>query len=384
MTSFILGFLSLVVFTSSSALAFAPSSLTSLRLHSDLQENSQLWSLSPQEQEQEVGNVCLSDNDPSIRIKEYKHKQWNLKYRYKAPSPGNESKPPIICIHPVGVGLSSWFWTKLMKEYGEKEGGNPPIYAVDLIGCGLENGSDKWDPQEKGLFFPLSWVEGVETLIQSIVLPNYYDMNKKNRDGIFNLFDGKSNQEVEGCTVIVQGGLASVGVLLSSRNPKTVVSKLILTSPPTYEDMVTPVPQKELESNYNFLTSKIWGNLAFAVLESRFAINLFSNLFLFAEECDEDWLDYTMEGARYKEARTPVQAFNAGLLSHRSFEEEMTTMEQSVLVVCGEGDKRTSERQMYSTNMKNCKIKVIGGVNVVPWENASGTVDLINEFTNGI
>jgi hypothetical protein len=132
--------------------------------------------------------------------------------------------------------------------------------------------------------------------------------------------------------------------------------------------MVTPVPQKELESNCNFLASKIWGNLEFAVLESLFAICLFSNLFLFAEDYDEDYSDYTMEGALYKEARTSVEAFNVGLLSHRSFDEEMTPREQRVLVVCGEGDKRTSEGQIYSMNMKNCEMKEIGGVHVVPWD----------------
>jgi hypothetical protein len=47
---------------------------------------------------------------------------------------------------------------------------------------------------------------------------------------MFNLFYEHSNEEAEGCIVIVQDGLASVGILLLSQNPKTVISKLIWIS----------------------------------------------------------------------------------------------------------------------------------------------------------
>ena len=352
-------------------------------------------SIASTNQQQETKQQLLPlDDDPSITIKSYKHKSWNLSYFYKPPSPGYESQPPIVFVHPVGVGLSSWFWLKTMREYGNQgegggvEGGNPAMYAVDLIGCGLEHNSDKWDPQEEGLFFPLSWVEGVETLIQNIVLPEYYDASKSKSEPIWKNILGKnnndtssSNQSRNGCTVVVQGGLASVGIMLASRNnPTSVVSKLILTSPPKYDDMITPVPQKELETNYNFLSSPLWGNLAFSVLESRPIIRLFSDLFLFSDKCDEMWLDYTMNGASFKESRTPVISFNAGLLSHRSFEDEMVSLDQEVLIVCGKDDKRTSDRMMYCTEMKDCRIEVLDGCNVVPWENERDFVKLIKEF----
>ena len=261
------------------------------------------------------------------------------------------------------------------------------MYAVDLIGCGLEHGGDNWDPQQEGLFFPLSWVEGVETLLQKIVLPEYYDYCESKNEPIWKNILSKSNsitspkQDMNGCTIVVQGGLASVGIMLASRNnPTSVVSKLILTSPPTYDDMITPVPQKELETNFNFLSSPLWGNLAFSVLESRPIIRLFSDLFLFSDKCDETWLDYTINGASYKESRTPVQAFNAGLLSHRSFEEEMVSLDQDVLIVCGKGDKRTSDRMKYCTEMKDCQIEELNGCNVIPWENQRNFVKLMKDF----
>jgi len=78
----------------------------------------------------------------------------------------------------------------------------PAIYAPDLIGCGLAHGADAWDPETKGMFFPLSWVEGVETLINTVVMPR---VRLKGQPAL-----GSGNKDYEkGCVVLVQGGLVS-------------------------------------------------------------------------------------------------------------------------------------------------------------------------------
>lgn len=82
--------------------------------------------------------------DPRISIQKYKHKDWNLTYLYKEAAPGRENDKPIVLVHPVGVGISSCFWTELMAAYKD----NPPIYAPDLIGCGLKHGGDEWEPEK--------------------------------------------------------------------------------------------------------------------------------------------------------------------------------------------------------------------------------------------
>lgn len=331
------------------------------------------------------GRTTTSYDDDTITIRKYQHKnKWNLTYLYKPPSAGNEKQPPIVFVHPVGIGLSSWFWTKVMTEFGKNENGNPPMYAVDLIGCGLEHGSQPWDPDEEGLFFPLSWVEGVETLINDVVRSecNIGPGSSSSNNSVFKeLFGSKDNQNtsvLNGCTVIVQGGLASVGIMLASRNPETV-SGLILASPPIYKDLITPIPQQELENNYNFLKSKVLGGLAFSLLESRALIRFFSDLILFKDKCDEDWLDFAMKGV-CDEARTPVQVFNAGLINHRSYEREISEIEQLVLIVNGNGDKRAIDREAYATELKNCRITSLEGMNVLPWENPRGVVEMIQDF----
>ena len=55
------------------------------------------------------------DTAASVTIEEYQHKDFKLTYLYKKASPGRENDPPIILIHPVGIGLSSWFWKKMIR-----------------------------------------------------------------------------------------------------------------------------------------------------------------------------------------------------------------------------------------------------------------------------
>ena len=85
-------------------------------------------------------------------------------------------------------------------------------------------------------------------------------------------------------TVVSQGGLAPVGVMLADRNPETV-GKLVLASPPTWKDMTNGVPESELAKKYNVLKSPVLGKLAFNVLESRKVIELFFNPFFFSDPC---------------------------------------------------------------------------------------------------
>jgi hypothetical protein len=136
-----------------------------------------------------------------VSVETYQHKNRKLTYLYKEAAPGREHDVPIILVHPVGIGLSSWFYEKLMKDFDN----NPPIYAPDLIGCGLVHGADPWIPEEEGLFFPLRWVEGVETLMNTVVRSKQSDkkslfdniVGKQTPKGsISNIFNGHQKEVI--------------------------------------------------------------------------------------------------------------------------------------------------------------------------------------------
>jgi pimeloyl-ACP methyl ester carboxylesterase len=316
-------------------------------------------------------STSSTDAGATTSIERYTYKDWNLTYRYKKgsqtsnikkqrgwssllpPPKKSQAAPSLFLIHPVGIGLDSWFWEKLMDE--QRSSNQFDIYAPDLIGCGTLNGGDAWDPDVKPLSFPLGWAEGIEPL-----LPR-----------------GSATDT----TLVCQGGLAPVAVLLASRYPD-LISRVVLTSPPTYDDMVTAVPQNELKRNFDFLTNPLSAKVAFGLLESEWALRFFSNAFLFTEPCDDLWIQRALETIS-PEQRFPVAAFNAGLCNHRSFVNELASqITQPTLILSGLDDKRN--RQGYVDNMPNCKWQRLEGCNVLPWENPAGVYQAIHDFCDFI
>lgn len=81
---------------------------------------------------------------------------FSCRFRRKPAAPGFEGAPPLLVVHPVGIGLSSWFFDRFLEEWIGSE-----VFAPDLIGCG---DSECWVPSERGLFIPLDWVRALETL----------------------------------------------------------------------------------------------------------------------------------------------------------------------------------------------------------------------------
>ena len=180
-----------------------------------------------------------------------------------------------------------------------------------------------------------------------------------------------------------QGGLAPVGVMLAKRNPSRV-SHLVLTSPPTWKDMTTAIPPSELEFNYRFLSSPLVGPLAFGLLETKWAVEFFSNAFLFANQCDDEWLNRACNNDDDNDARNnnrpPVMAFNAGLCNHRSFQEELTTLPQPTLVLSGDTDRRQEQRVEYANQMMDCRLETLPGQNVLPWESPQDVAKALEAF----
>jgi pimeloyl-ACP methyl ester carboxylesterase len=168
--------------------------------------------------------------------------------------------------------------------------------------------------------------------------------------------------------------------MLAYRNPEAV-SRLIMASPPTWSDLIHPLPEADLKRNYDSLSLPIVEPFLFKLLETRYAIRLFSNLFLFSNGCDERWLDMIMNsGSISIAAREPIKAFNAGLLNHKSYENELQSLIQPTLILSGSKDKRFSERIQFNKDMVNCTLKMLDGLNVLPWENPTEFKRIVLQF----
>lgn len=288
----------------------------------------------------------------------------------------NEASP-LLCIHPIGVGMASWYWNKLMAEsLNERD-----IYAINLPGCGFTvttdaetTSNDLWDPSAMSLKdIPTKWLDACQLLLDEVILSS--DTSTKSP-----LQRIIRPQLQKCCHVLVQGGLAPVGVKLAANNPERIRS-LILASPPKWDDMTTIIPQKEIQFNFDFLASAVFGKLAFALLESRLAIDIFSNAFLFKDKCDQEWLDETVTFA-VPEARLAVQAFNAGILGQESYDAQLCTMKQPVCILQGSADteSRKEGRTPYTDNMPNAVLQTLDGKSLLPWEYPKETWNAITQF----
>jgi pimeloyl-ACP methyl ester carboxylesterase len=79
-------------------------------------------------------------------------------------------------------------------------------------------------------------------------------------------------------------------------------------------------------------------------------------------------------------AREPIKVFNAGLLNHKSYENELQSLIQPTLILSGSKDKRFSERILFNKDMVNCTLKMLDGLNVLPWENPTEFKRIVLQF----
>ena len=300
----------------------------------------------------------------SISQGTYLFNGFECAFRRKAASPGFEAKPPLILIHPIGIGLASWFFNRLVDRWAGAE-----LFVPDLIGCGA---SQAWDPAERGLHVPLDYVRQMQQLWREEVR--------------------------RPCIVVSQGGVAPLAVELACIESDTwrgsrAVRGVVLLSPPELELLADGLDETEVKRNFELLSRTLGarsalGTWAYQALSSRVFIDFFSRQFLFAtataETCAafEEFVDECVDETDPTK-RWPILAFNAGLVGLRGLREEMRNLRQPLLVLIGsDGGKPLSNDGLgYQALLPRCKLlRIPAAKNVLPWEEAGATSEAIGEF----
>ena len=108
-------------------------------------------------------------------------------------------------------------------------------------------------------------------------------------------------------------------------------------------------------------------------------MRFFSDLFLFADACDEAWIGNCLIDDERPKSIEPVLTFNAGVVGARGlFDELKTQVPQPVLVIEGAADKRSAKRGGYAETVPDLERgEIDGSCNVPPWERPGLVADAI-------
>lgn len=280
----------------------------------------------------------------------------NYRCTYQVYQPPN-SQPqglPLLLIHPIGVGLSSKFWQRFVREwYGS--GQRNLIYNPDLLGCGE---SDK----PHVAYTPKDWAEQLQYFLQTVVQTPVI--------------------------LVVQGALFPVAVELVQLE-LNLIAKLVLSGPPTWPVITKKSPDWRQKLAWNIFDSPV-GNAFYRYARTPNFLSSFSTkrLFASADSVDAEWLNTLVAGAANPASRHAVFSFLAGFW-RKDYGSLIANIKQPTLVVLGEaassiskeGKTQTADDTLadYLACLPQGRGVKIPGRNVLPYESTAEFVKAISE-----
>ncbi len=286
----------------------------------------------------------------------------NFRCAYTVHNPHNEisDKPPLLLIHPIGVGLSGIFWHRFIEAWLSQ---NPDsvVYNPDLLGCGASD-------MPSVAYYPIDWAAQLKYFLESIF--------KKP------------------VILVVQGALFPVAIkLVQQLKQSNLVKGLVLSGPPAWRIMTEsakPLPQKLLW-NLLFNSPIGLGNLFYLYARRRQFIESFSVRQLFGDpqQVDQNWLDSLAQAAQNNQSRYAVFSFLAGFW-REDYKSAIINIAQPTLVVFGEqassisreGQTEAPQERLnnYLQYLSQGQGFLIPGRNVLPYESTSDFVKVVNDF----
>ncbi|MDE5097859.1 MAG: alpha/beta hydrolase [Trichodesmium sp. St16_bin4-tuft] len=267
------------------------------------------------------------------------------------------TRASLLLIHPVGVGLSKYFWHRFCSLWQSENLPNS-IYNPDLLGCG-----ESYMPSVA--YYPVDWAEQLQYFLETIVQ--------------------------KPVILVVQGALFPVAIsLVKLQQKSSLISGLILSGPPPLELMQkagSPIQKKLI---WNLFNSPV-GNAFYGYARRRKFLESFSKkqLFANANQVDKEWLDTLEKGAKNPQSKYAVFSFLAGFW-RQDFSQAISEINQPTLVLVGsqastisKTDTIETPEQRINTYLKylpQAKGNQISGRNVLPYESTAEFVKAVSEF----
>jgi len=267
----------------------------------------------------------------------------------------------LLLIHPIGVGLSGYFWQRFINELNQK-GRRNAIYNPDLLGCGESD-------MPHVACTPDDWAEQLQYFLQNVV--------KKP------------------VILVVQGALFPVAIaLLQNPSISDLVKGMVLSGPPAWPVITKQAKAWQQKLTWNLLDSPL-GSAFYRYARGEKFLRSFSirQLFAEAEKVDSEWLNELKAGAKNPASRYAVFAFLARFWQ-QGYQQQIAKITQPTLVVLGEkassisksGDQETPEQrgQAYLKYLVKGEVIFIPGRNVLPYESTVEFTKVVSQFVEKI
>lgn len=289
-----------------------------------------------------------------------KHYQWQgytCTYDRIAPS-GEPSGPSLLLIHPIGVGLSRWFWERFITAWYATGQGNV-IYNPDLLGCGDGD-------LPRIAYHPEDWGRQLQYFVSEVIK--------------------------EPVVIVAQGALFPVALSCANLFPDRVKA-IALSGPPAWRLMTTPTRPSQQNLAWNLFDTPL-GVAFYQYARSRKFLASFSKRQLFGNpaDIDDNWLDRLQEHSKKAATRHAVFAFLSGFW-RQNYQEAIASLHCPTLVIFGKqassvtkgyvesAEQRLTAYLKYLPYGQGCQIS---GRNVLPYEATDEFVNVVREFVNAL
>jgi len=291
-------------------------------------------------------------------IEAYTWQQYRCTYEYHS----GQDHLPILLIHPLGVGLSRWFWHRFCHEF-RRQGFQNSIYNPDLLGCG---DSDK----PTAAYTPDDWAAQLGHFIRTVIR--------------------------RPVAVIAQGATFPIALRLVERTEEQGwVKALVLGGPPGWALMTTPTSSTTQKLLWNLLFSGPVGAAFFRYARREAFLKSFPRRQLFDDEqaIDREWLDHLEQDAGDTAGRYAVFSFLAGFW-RKDYTDTIETLPQPTLVLFGQeasgidriskADDAQKRLKDYLKHIPHSSGKLISGRNVLPYEATEEFVTATGQWLEGL
>ena len=297
----------------------------------------------------------------------YNGETYSSKVQYMSPLTGSTNCPPIVCLPPIGVGITREFYEPLHREWAAL-GAPSELHTPDLLG----NGDAK--PKRRRFYTPEIWAA--------------------------QLLDYCERRVKRPCIVVSQGGLLPVALEMWKAGGTDVVAGVSFVSPPPlrffapdaeaeqgvrsrFQDKGARKPTRRTQRLLWLASISPIGNFFYRYLrfgEGQPRVRAFCerNLFADPERIDDEWMQMCFDGSRDSRSRFATLGYLVGTVPGGAWRDDRSPLLASLSVPTQvlrgdtvEGAEARLNAFVESVPNPTCCGLIAGGRAVIPYENAN-------------